>query len=101
MVSKLPMVKKNDLPLGCVVTNRKSALPLPVRTPAYVSREVGAAELCISPETWDAMVARGELPPPDYKIGGTMPRWKWTTVESRLNGMCAIQGIVITVSRAS
>jgi hypothetical protein len=69
------------------VTNRKSALPLPVRTPAYVSREVGTAELCISPETWDAMVARGELPPPDYKIGGTMPRWKWTTVESRLNGM--------------
>ena len=43
--------------------------------------------LITPPETWDAMVARGELPPPDYKIGGTMPRWKWTTVESWLSGM--------------
>jgi hypothetical protein len=67
------------------VTRRKSDLPLPVRTPTYVSREVGAAELCISPETWDAMVARGELPEPDYKIGDVMPRWKWDRVEAWLN----------------
>ena len=66
------------------MTSRKSDLPLPIRTPTYVSREVGAAELCISPETWDAMVARGELPPPDYKIGGVMPRWKWNCVEAWL-----------------
>jgi hypothetical protein len=33
------------------------------------------------------MVARGELPPPDYKIGGALPRWKWTTVESWLSKM--------------
>ena len=71
------------------VTNRKSDLPLPVRAPTFVSREVGAAELCISSETWDAMVSRGELPLPDYKIGGVMPRWKWKRVEawlSRKNG---------------
>jgi hypothetical protein len=33
------------------LTARKAVLTLPVRTPAYVSREVGAAELGISPET--------------------------------------------------
>ncbi len=66
------------------VTTRKSDLALPVRTPAYVSREIGAAELCISPETWDAMVARGELPPPDHKIGDVMPRWKWDRIEAWL-----------------
>lgn len=66
------------------MTSRKSDLPLPARTPTYVSREVGAAELCISPETWDAMVARGELPVADYKIGGVMPRWKWDRVEAWL-----------------
>lgn len=68
------------------MTRPKADLPLPVRTPVYVSREVGAAELCISPETWDAMVARGELPPPDNKIGGVMPRWKWHRVEDWLSG---------------
>lgn len=67
------------------VTKPKSELPLPARTPTYVSREVGAAELCISPETWDAMVARGEIPPPDHKIGGVMPRWKWDRVEGWLS----------------
>lgn len=67
------------------MTSRKSDLPLPIRTPTFVSREVGAAELCISPETWDAMVARGELPPPDHKIGGVMPRWKWNRVENWLS----------------
>lgn len=67
------------------MTSRKSDLPLPARTPTYVSREVGAAELCISPETWDAMVARGELPVADYKIGGVMPRWKWEGVEAWLS----------------
>jgi hypothetical protein len=75
---------KNNILAGSAVTRRKSELPLPVRTPTYVSREVGAAELCISPETWDAMVARGELPKPDHKIGNVMPRWKWDRVEAWL-----------------
>jgi hypothetical protein len=76
---------KYDVGVGSAVTSRKSDLPLPARTPTYVSREVGAAELCISPETWDAMVARGELPGPDHKIGGVMPRWKWDRVEAWLS----------------
>ncbi len=54
------------------------------RTPAYVSREVGAAELCISPETWDRMVAAGELPKPHERFLGTMPRWEWATVQAHL-----------------
>jgi hypothetical protein len=70
---------------GSAVTKPKSELPLPARTPTYVSREVGAAELCISPETWDAMVARGELPKPDHKIGDVMPRWKWDHIEAWLS----------------
>ena len=63
---------------------RKTDLHLPARTPTYVSREVGAAELCISPDTWDRMVDRKELPPPTIVSG--MPRWKWDTVEAWLSG---------------
>jgi hypothetical protein len=68
------------------VTARKRDLPLPARTPAYVSRNVGAAELCISPETWDEWVKTGILPPPRY-LGttGKNPRWKWSEVEARLD----------------
>jgi hypothetical protein len=68
------------------MTIRKASLPLPPRTPAYVSREVGAAELCISPETWDRMVAAGELPKADQCFFGTMPRWEWTAVQAHLKG---------------
>jgi hypothetical protein len=65
-------------------TARKTDLHLPARTPTYVSREVGAAELCISPQTWDRMVDRKELPPATIVSG--MPRWKWETVEAWLSG---------------
>ena len=68
------------------MTVRKASLPLPPRTPAYVSREVGAAELCISPETWDRMVAAGELPKADKRFLGTLPRWEWAAVQSHLKG---------------
>jgi len=68
------------------MTKQKANLPLPVRTPTYVSREIGAAELCVSPETWDTMVARGELPPPEFKVGGVMPRWRWQSVQEWLSG---------------
>ena len=77
------------------MTVRKASLPLPPRTPAYVSREVGAAELCISPETWDRMVAAGELPKAGKRFLGTMPRWEWATIQAYLKGgaepptMCA------------
>ena len=66
------------------MTVRKASLPLPPRTPAYVSREVGAAELCVSPETWDRMVAAGELPKADKRFLGTMPRWEWAAVQGHL-----------------
>ena len=65
-------------------TTRKTDLHLPARTPTYVSREVGAAELCIAPNTWDRMVDRKELPPATIVSG--MPRWKWETVEAWLSG---------------
>src|SRR5262249_52864513 len=68
------------------MTTSKANLHLPPRTPTYVSREIGAAELCISPETWDTMVERGELPVPEFKIGGNMPRWKWEAVQEYLSG---------------
>jgi hypothetical protein len=68
------------------MTARKASLPLPPRTPAYVSREVGAAELCVSPETWDRMVAAGELPKADKRFLGTMPRWEWAAVQVHLRG---------------
>jgi hypothetical protein len=66
------------------MSTRKTDLHLPARTPTYVSREVGAAELCISPDTWDRMVDRKELPPPTIVSG--VPRWKWDTVEAWLSG---------------
>ena len=68
------------------MTTRKTALVLPARTPAFVSREVGAAELCISPETWDRLVASGVLPPSDTRLGGKQPRWQWSKVVARLSG---------------
>ena len=40
------------------------------RTPAYVGRETGAAELQISPDTWDQWVKEGRLPPAVRYIPG-------------------------------
>ena len=77
------------------MTVRKASLPLPPRTPAYVSREVGAAELCVSPETWDRMVAAGELPKADKRFLGTMPRWEWAAIQAHLrsdNERATMQG---------
>lgn len=68
------------------MTTRKQDLALPPRTPSWVSREVGAAELCISPETWDAMVAKGELPKPDIRLLERLPRWEWEAVKAHLKG---------------
>ena len=45
------------------MTTRKENLRLPPRTPAYVDRETGAAEFCVSPETWDRWDREGRLPP--------------------------------------
>jgi hypothetical protein len=67
------------------MTARKANLPLPVRTPAYVSREVGAAELGISPETWDRWVDDGILPPVATGFPPSTPRWKWVDVDRKLS----------------
>ena len=40
------------------------------RTPAYVDRETGAAELLISTDTWDQWVKDGRLPDVDRKLSG-------------------------------
>jgi hypothetical protein len=67
------------------MTIRKADIRLPSRTPAYVSREVGAAELGISPETWDRWVADGTLPPSAPGFPASTPRWKWADVDRRLS----------------
>lgn len=68
------------------LTVRKADLPLPVRTPAFVSREIGAAELGISPETWDRWVREGILPPPAPGFPSSTPRWRWQDVDHKLVG---------------
>ena len=56
------------------------------RTPAYVDRETGAAELSISPDTWDQWVEDGRLPQPCDSFPPGSPRWRWEDVDNRLSG---------------
>lgn len=56
------------------------------RTPAYVGRETGAAELQISPDTWDQWVKEGRLPKPCDAFPIGTPRWRWADVDRRLSG---------------
>jgi predicted DNA-binding transcriptional regulator AlpA len=67
------------------MTTRKSDIALPPRLTAYVTREEGAAELRVSPSTWDEMVACGQLPKP-IRIGrmSTILRWRWDDVDKCL-----------------
>lgn len=71
------------------MTIRKASLVLPSRTPAYVGRETGAAELGISPETWDNWVDRGILPPAAPGFPSSTPRWRWEDVDRKLAGLSA------------
>ena len=66
------------------MTSRKSDIPLNSRLTAYVTREQGAAELSISPSTWDELVDCGQLPKP-IKLG-RMLRWRWADVDNQLRG---------------
>lgn len=59
------------------------------RTPAYVSREVGAAELVISPDTWDQWVKDGRLPQACDAFPSGAPRWRWDDVDRKLSGRVA------------
>ena len=57
-----------------------------MRPPVFVDRETGAAELCVSIETWDAMVLTGELPPATVHLRTRLPRWRWNDIEAWLSG---------------
>ena len=56
------------------------------RTPAYVDRETGAAELLISTDTWDQWVKEGRLPPSCDTFPLGTPRWRWEDVDRKLSG---------------
>jgi hypothetical protein len=56
------------------------------RTPAFVDRETGAAELSISTDTWDRWVAAGRLPRAEPGFPESTPRWAWSKVEKKLCG---------------
>jgi hypothetical protein len=65
---------------------RKSELNLPSRTPTYVDRQTGAAELCISVDIWDELTEEGGLVgPPDFYIRNR-PRWSWSRIMAKLEG---------------
>jgi hypothetical protein len=66
--------------------NRKLHPAERIRPPTFVDRETGAAELCVSTETWDAMVLTGELPPATVHLRTRLPRWRWTVIEAWLSG---------------
>jgi len=59
------------------------------RTPAYVDRETGAAELLISTDTWDQWVKEGRLPPSCDTFPSGTPRWRWEDVDRKLSGQTA------------
>lgn len=56
------------------------------RTPAYVSRETGAAELQISTVTWDKWVKDGVLPAACDTFPDGTSRWRWEDVDRKLSG---------------
>jgi hypothetical protein len=59
------------------------------RTPAYVNRETGAAELGVSPDTWDQWVKEGRIPKPAPGFPEGAPRWRWEDVDRKLSGRTA------------
>jgi predicted DNA-binding transcriptional regulator AlpA len=67
------------------MTTPKAEIKLSSRLTAYVTREEGAAELRVSPSTWDDMVDGGILPKP--RMLGRMrniPRWCWAEVDEAI-----------------
>ena len=69
------------------MTTRKADIALTSRLTAYVTRQQGAAELQVSPSTWDDMVASGQIPPP-LRFGRlrNILRWRWADVDMALAG---------------
>lgn len=72
-----------------MTTRKNGNLLLGARTPAYVGRETGAAELQISPDTWDQWVKDGRIPPPCDTFPSGTPRWRWEDVDRKLSGRTA------------
>jgi predicted DNA-binding transcriptional regulator AlpA len=72
------------------MTARKSDIPLNSRLTAFVSAATGAAELQVSPSTWDEMEKCGQLPKP-YLLGpnADIKRWYWPEVVKRIVGDAA------------
>lgn len=52
--------------------------------PAYLSRHRAAQMLDMSPDTFDAYVRKGVLPPP--KRRGKLTRWKWAEIQDAIDG---------------
>jgi hypothetical protein len=69
-----------------MTTRKRENLLRGDRTPAYVSRETGAAELQISPATWDNWVKDGTLPAACDTFPAGTPRWRWEDVDRKLSG---------------
>jgi predicted DNA-binding transcriptional regulator AlpA len=65
------------------MTCRKRDIELTTRLTAYVTREEGAAELRISPSTWDDLVRCGNIPKP-YRLGAAL-RWRWADVDKAIS----------------
>ena len=71
------------------MTRRKDDIALKPRPPSFVSRETGAAELEISPATWDEYEAAGRLPARAPGFPESTPRWRWADVDAKLAGKTA------------
>jgi predicted DNA-binding transcriptional regulator AlpA len=54
------------------------------RVPQYVTRQRGAAELCMCDDTFDKYVRQGVLPSP--KRRGGLTRWKWSEIVAAIDG---------------
>ena len=68
------------------MATRKTDIALSPRLTAYITREEGAAELRVSPSTWDEMVECGQLPKA-IRLG-------------RMGTICAGDGPTLTVDSA-
>jgi hypothetical protein len=65
---------------------KRDLAPRGERPLAYVYREAGAAELGVSPETWDRWVRNGTLPPKAPGFPESSPRCRWADVDRKLSG---------------
>jgi hypothetical protein len=72
------------------MTPKKNHVSLPARTPAYVDRKIGAAELTMSESTWDRYVEEGIIPPPAPGFPPDTPRWRWEDVDNKLAGKVVV-----------